>query len=169
MPDQQQPGTDVATTAPLSAELVETFSRMAMIIPEPDDNAMENILEQILGASSWEELADPWDTDNAEKLVGKTIRIDRVTRHPSDFSGGIGVFLVMHGVEMRTGEKIAAPVGSLAVMAQLVRAHTAGWLPLFAEMVIADRPTKEGFRPQHLKFVGQTKREPAAETETAPY
>jgi hypothetical protein len=169
MPDAPPPGTDVAITQELSPELIATFSQMALLIPEDETNAMESILGQIFGAETWENLGDPWDTATAEQLAGKTFLIERVTRHDSDLAGGIGVFLVVHAVEMRTGEQIVFSSGSLAVMAQLVRAHTAGWLPLFAQLVIAERPTKDGFRPQHLKFVGQPKKAPAAEAEKAPF
>jgi hypothetical protein len=167
--DNQQAGTDIATVRELSAELVATFSQMAMIIPESDENAMEQIMLQVLQAGSWEQLSDPWETDNAEKLAGKTILIERVTRHKSDIAGGLGIFLVAHGIDMKSGEKMVFSSGSLGVMAQLVRAHTAGWLPLFAQLIIAERATADGFRPQHLKFVGQPKKAPAAEAEKVPF
>jgi hypothetical protein len=167
--DTPPAGTDVAITQPLSPELVATFSAMALLIPEDESNAMESILQQVFGSSTWENLGDPWETATAEHLAGRTFLIERVTRHDSDFSGGIDLFLVVHAVEMRTGEQIVFSTGSLAVMAQLVRAHTAGWLPLFAQLVIAERPTKDGFRPQHLKFVGQPKAKAAAQAEEVPY
>jgi hypothetical protein len=171
MPDTPPTGTDVVPVKELSAELVATFSQMAMIIPEGDDNAMEQIMLAVLAAGSWEQLSDPWETDNAERLAGKTLLIERVTRHPSDIAGGLGIFLVAHGTDMRSGEKVVFSTGSLGVMAQLVRAHTAGWLPLFAQLVIAERATKDGFRPQHLKFVGQPKQAPAEDKtpETVPF
>ena len=168
MSDNSTPGNAVAIAQQLSPELIATFSAMVTIVPEDDSNAMENILTAVLTASTWEALGDPWETDTAEKLAGKTFLIERVTRHDSDIAGGLPYFLVMHGTDMRTGESIAAPTGSLAVMAQLVRAHTSGWLPLFAQLIIAERPTKEGFRPQHLKFVGQPKRTADGGTTASP-
>ena len=169
MPDAPPPGNDVAVSQPLSPELVAQFSQMITIIPEPDGNAMESILAQVFGAATWENLSDPWEARTAEELAGKTILIESVTRHDSDIAGDLPFFLVMHGTEMRTGEKIAAPTGSLAIMAQLVRAHIAGWLPLFAQVIIAERPTKDGFRPHHLKFVGQPKKVQQPEAEKAPF
>jgi hypothetical protein len=155
MAEQDQPGTDVAITATLTPELERVFSQMVTAIPEDDGNAIEDILATIINAASWEDLNRAWESAKGEQLAGHMLRIETVTRHESDLAGSLGFFLVVKGVDTRTGEAFAWPTGSIAVVAQLARAYLAGWLPLFGEVIIAERPTKAGFRPQHLQFTGK--------------
>jgi hypothetical protein len=153
--EQSPPGTEVAITAVLSAEVEQQFAAMVTAIPEDDGNAMDDILATVLAAATWEDLNKAWESAKGEKLAGRMLRIDTITRHESELAGSLGFFLVAKGVDTRTGESIAWPTGSIGVMAQLVRAYLQGWLPLFAEVVIAPRPTKSGFRPQHIQFHGK--------------
>jgi len=155
MSDNTTPGTDVAVRSELSPELVKTFAAMAMLIPSETTDALDSIISQILSAPTWEQLADPWETTGAERLAGRVIRIDTITRRPSQFKDGIGLFLVVEGVDTRTGEAIVTTTSAMGIVAQLTRAYAAGWLPLYAEWVIAERATENGYRPQHLKFHGR--------------
>jgi hypothetical protein len=158
MPGTPPPGSDVAVTPPMSAELVQTFAAMAMLIPSETTDALDSIIGAILSSPGWEQLADPWETAQADKLVGRIIRVDALTRRPSQYKDGLGIFLVVNGVDTKTGESIVTTTSAMGVVAQLVKAHTAGWLPLYVEWVIAERVTENGYRPQHLKVHGQAPR-----------
>lgn len=162
MTQPSQPGTEVDTTLQLSKELVQQFAQMAMAIPGETTDALDSIIGAILGAPSWEHLSDPWESSKAELLAGRTLRIDGLSRRPSDYRDGLGIFLVVHYTDTRTGEPGVWTTGSTACVAQLARAYAAGWLPLYAQIVIAERPTKEGYKPHHLKFLGKADK-PAGE------
>jgi hypothetical protein len=140
--------------APLSPELVSQFAQMATLIPSETTDAVESIVAQILAAPAWDTLDAPWETDGIEKLRGRIFTIDRLTRRPSTFRDGLGIFLVVHSTDARTGETFVWTSSSTGVVAQLVRAYAADWLPLFASLIVAERPTESGYYPHHLKFHG---------------
>jgi hypothetical protein len=61
---------------------------------------------------------------------------------------------VVHATHGKTGEKIVWTTSSTSVVAQLVRAHCGQWLPIWATVVVADKPTEAGYYPHHLRFYG---------------
>jgi hypothetical protein len=155
----------------MSAELVEQFAAMAMIIPSETTDAVESIVTQILSAPTWDALDDPWESTQAEALAGVVFRLIDVTRRPSSFRDGLGLFLVIHCINASTGEKFVWTSSATSVVAQIVRAYVAGWLPIYAELVIAERPTESGYRPHHLKFHGPdwpVRRQPDRSPSTPP-
>lgn len=154
MTDQTKTGTEVVPAAILTPDLARRFADMAMMVPSETGDATENILAAILNADSWEGLSAPWDTTDVESIAGRVLRIDSVIRRPSDFRDGLNLFLVVHYVDVTTGEASVLTTSSVSVVAQLVRAYAAGWLPIYAEFVIAERPTEAGYRPHHLKVTG---------------
>lgn len=130
------------------------FAQMAVNIPEADDGgAYENIVLQLLGASDVDGLNAPWDTSDAEKLANHRLKIETLERRPSDFNAGLGLYLVVKGVDLGTGETFVWSTGSVSVVAQLARAHFLGAFPVIAELVISDTPTKNGYRPQRLRVL----------------
>lgn len=154
MPDQEEPSTGVAVRGALSAELVQQFAEMAMVIPDETGDAVESILAAILAAPTWEKLADPWEASDASKLVGVVFKVTGLLRRPSRYRDGLGVFLVVHCLNGKTGEKFVWTTSSTAVVAQLVRAYCQDWLPIWATVVVADHDTANGYRPHHLHFYG---------------
>lgn len=148
---QQEANAEVEVIDPA---VVERFAKMAMLIPSEDGSGIERIIDAILSAESWETLDDPWDTTNVKTLEGKLLRINSLMRRPSSFKGGLGVFLVVHAINMDKGDKMVITTGSVNVVAQLVRAYALGVLPIFARWVVADRPTENGYYPHHLEIVG---------------
>lgn len=145
---------DAAVAPAMSAELVEKFAQMATLIPSEDGSGYERIVEAILSAEAVDALDEPWQSTQAEKLAGRVLRIDSLTRRPSDFKSGLGVFLVVRSTDTHSGEVVTWTTGSVAIVAQLVRAYALGGLPVYAELIIAERPTEAGYRPHHLKFYG---------------
>jgi hypothetical protein len=130
------------------------FAQMAVNIPEADDGgAYEAIVLTLLQADDVDGLNAPWDTSKAEALAGHRLRIETITRRPSDFNAGLGLYLVAQGTDMNTGEKFTWSSGSVSVVAQLARAHFLNAFPVIAELIISDTPTKSGFRPQRLQVL----------------
>lgn len=145
------PGTDVVPV--VSQATMALFSQMAVGIPEADDGeAYENIVLQLLNAEDLDAFNAPWDTEAAANLAGKMLRIDSMARRASDFAGGLGIYIVTKGVRLDTGEPFVFTTGGIANVASLARIHFTGKLPAIVELVIADTPTANGFRPQHLKI-----------------
>lgn len=158
------PSTEVETVK-FSGELLQQFGQMAMTIPAEDGAGAERIVAAVLAAESVDDLDAPWDTTKAEKLAGRVLRIDGLMRRPSDFRSGLGVFLVVHSVDTATGEKVVWTTGSVSIVAQLARAYNLNGLPVYAELVIAERPTQDGYHPHHLKFYGPPPTMPAGNPE----
>jgi hypothetical protein len=149
---KDQPGTDVATV--IGQEALNLFAAMAAGIPETaGEDAYDEILTQILSAGSVPELNAPWDTHKAEQLEGHRLRIDSIKRSASDFADGLGMYLVCKGVNLTSGEKITVTLGAISVVAQLAKVHYLDGFPLLCRIVIAERPTKRGYRPIHLNII----------------
>lgn len=148
---ETQPGTDVVPV--VSQATLALFSQMAVGIPEADDGeAYENIVLQLLNADDLDAFNAPWDTTAAATLAGKRLKVDSMARRASDYAGGLGMYIVLKGVILDTGEPFVFTTGGVANVASLARIHFTGKLPAIVELVIADTPTSKGFRPQHLKI-----------------
>lgn len=147
----EDPGTDVVPV--VSQATMALFSQMAVGIPEADDgDAYENIVLQLLNAEDLDAFNAPWDTDAAAALAGKRLKIDSMARRASTYAKGLGLYIVTKGVILDTGESFVFTTGGIANVASLARIHFTGRLPAIVELVIADTPTANGFRPQHLKI-----------------
>lgn len=148
---QDQPGTDIVPV--VSQKTMAMFAQMAVGIPEADDGeAYENIVLQLLTADDVDAFNAPWDTEAAAALAGKRLKIETMARRASDYAGGMGIYIVLKGVILDTGESFVFTTGGIANVATLARIHFTGKLPAVAELVIADTPTANGNRPQHLKI-----------------
>ena len=149
---KENPGTDVVPV--VSQATMALFAQMAVGIPEADDgDAYENIVLQLLNAEDLDAFNAPWDSAAAEHLAGKRLRIEELARRASDYAGGLGIYIVVKGVILDTGETFVWATGGIANVASLARIHFTGKLPAIAELVIADTPTSNGNRPQHLRIL----------------
>lgn len=149
---QNDPGTDVVPV--VSQATMALFASMAVNIPEADDSdAYESIVTQLLSADGVDALNAPWEANKADQLAGKRIKVEQITRRPSDYKEGLGIYLVIKGTDLATGEAVTVTLGSVSVVAQLARIHHLGALPAIVELTVADRPTAKGYRPMHLKVL----------------
>lgn len=146
-----RPGTEI--TPVVSQATLALFAQMAVSIPEATDSeAYEAIVLQLLAAEDVDSLNAPWDSNAAEDLAGYRLKIETIERRQSDYAGGLGLFLTLKGVKITTGDKFVWSTGSVSIVAQLARAWHLNAFPVIAELVIADTPTANGYRPQHLKI-----------------
>lgn len=144
------PGTEVATI--ISQEVMQQFAQMAAGIPETAaEDAYDSILSQIFAATNAHELNAPWDTHKAEQLEGHRLRIETLKRSESDFTEGLGMYLVIQGTDLTSGERFTLTIGSIAVLAQMAKIYYMGGLPCVARVTFATRPTKNGYKPIHLQ------------------
>lgn len=146
------PATEVLPA--VSQATMALFAQMAVGIPEAEDGqAYEAIVMKLLQADDVDALNAPWDTDDTESLVGYRLKIESLTRRPSDYAGGLGMYLVAQGVNLGTGEPFTWTTGSVSIVAQLARCWHLDRFPVIAELVIGDPSPTTGRRPQHLKIV----------------
>lgn len=147
--------------------LRQVFLAMLMEVPDPPDDATARIVAQILEAGSVEELDRPWDAEGMRELANTVIRVESVHKMPSDYANGLGTYLVCHCVQPELGEKFVLTTGSVSIVAQLVRAHAQGWLPLDVVPRMAEKPSKNGYFPMHLELVRRRTRKVTAIENTA--
>lgn len=137
----------------ISQETRDMFAQMVVAVPESDGSGTERILLAILGAKSWEELDDPWDSTKSDELVGVELAIHSITRHVSTYTDGLGVFLVAHCKRLDDNTETVFSTGSVSVVGQLVRAFMLGAFPLYAILRKSDKPTSKGYYPMHLEVM----------------
>lgn len=147
----RQPGADLTPIA--SEATLATFAHMAAVIPDAEGAGMDNMLAAILGADSWDQLDAPWSTTSTDDAIGVVVTVTDLSRRPSDFAEGLGVYLIVSGYRTETGEPITYTTGSVSVVAQLVRAYAIGALPLTTKLVKAERASANGYYPVHLQVI----------------
>jgi len=145
--------TDDAPVAEYSPEVVAAVRELVAAIPGNDDAGAENIVTQLLAATTIDDLNAPWEGTSGRNLAGKRLQVRGVTARKSSFDGGTGIFLVADAVDAKTGDKAVFTTSALAVVIQLAQAHKLGMFPLLVEVVVADRPTARGFYPYHLRVL----------------
>jgi len=133
--------------------LVQAFLGMLDGVPEPDGDAAANIVGAILGAETAADLDKPWDSDGMRELFDQVVIVESITKRPSDYTGGLGVYLGCQCLIEATGERKFVSCGGVSAVAQLVRAHTLGALPLAVIPVKAKKATTAGYWPYHLEIM----------------
>jgi hypothetical protein len=144
---------DAEVVPVVSQATMALFASMAVGIPEADDGeAYESIVLQLLNAEDVDAFNAPWDTEASAGLAGKMLKIESMARRASDFAGGLNLYIVVKGTRLDTGEPFVWTTGGIANVATLAKLHFTGKLPAIVELVIADKPTANGNRPQHIKI-----------------
>lgn len=146
MTDTAKPTTDVIVAGERLTDLgaTEALTLMVTDLPEAEGDATERILAQILTAETAEDVNQIWETSKIETVLDVPLLISRVERAPSDFEDGIGVYVVIHAVNQRTHAPIVVVTGSINVIAVLIKAHRADWLPMIGIPRGPKRPNKNG-------------------------
>lgn len=141
--------------ATLPEALMRQFSELAMMLPETESDGGASIIQAVLNTVDVQGLDNPWDAKEPEKLCGEWLIITEASRSISTYAEGLGVFLVVTAVREDSGEEIVFTTGSMAVVAQIVRAYTIGAIPLRAKMLMAERASKKGYFPMHLEIAAK--------------
>ena len=136
--------------------LKEAFLAMLQQVPDPDDDATARIVAAILGAKTAEDLDAAWDAEGMRQWADTAVRVKAVHKLPSTYTGGLGVFLVCRCELPEVGEEFILTTGSVSIVAQLVKAHTHGWLPI--TVVPRKSESRSGYFPMHLELVRNAKR-----------
>lgn len=146
----EEPGTALAIT---DQTQLERFAQYVTLVPAEDEDGWTNIFETLLAAGKWEDVNAPWESSKAGDLIGKRLICRGAKRRPSDFRDGLGFFVVMDCVDYQTSEKVVFITGSVAVVGQTVMMYVLKAVPFVFEIIIADRPTKAGYKPHHIRII----------------
>lgn len=139
---------EVLIAGPAAARLRQLLET----VPVDDENGSERIAEMLMDATSVVDLNKPWDATGGRTLAGRQLRINKISGRPSRFPGGLRAFLVAECTDISNGEAVVMTTSAMAVVVQLARVNAEGWLPAFATVEVADRPTEKGYYPYHLRF-----------------
>lgn len=125
-------------------------------VPSYEEDPTETMLTAILAASNpseWDALFSAASFKDSDKA---TIQINAYRPAESQFNGGLRYFLVLDVTDLKTGVRGVMTCGSTMAMAQVVNAERTVGLPIQVEVVRKPTPTKAGFHPMHLKYIGRT-------------
>lgn len=137
----------------LPPAVVEAYESMITDVPEAGGDGFASILAALAGATDVADLDAPWRSQGLGDLVNVPLRIMGIRRMPSDYPGGLPWFLVADGAVLGTGERVTFTTGAVSVVAQLVKAHQLGAFPLDVIPRQSERPSANGYFPQHLEVV----------------
>lgn len=146
-----QASTEVAVIT--DTKLLEVWAERATAIPAELDGGTEDILRKVLSATTWAQIDEPWRTTDVDDIVNKPMRVVKVTRRPSTFEGGLGVFLIVKLKDARDGKEYVKTTGSIAVVGQLAQLYFLKATAITIKWCKAKRPTEQGFYPQHLEII----------------
>lgn len=133
------------------AAIREAFVALVNTVPVAEDGDIADLLGPIIGAATWEELADQDLMESSKTLVGKRIVVESVARAVSDHESLTGFYLQCEGVYPETGESIRFTAGGEHVVATLSKLYVLGALP--AEVLFVQTETRSGNDAINCKVV----------------
>lgn len=140
---------------PTEEAIVQQFVDMVVTVPDFQDDGGLAMAAEILNATTRGDLDSRWDKRDEDKLVGVEQIIYEIEKAPSTIAENkLPFYLIVYAADRRTSEMIRWTTSSLAIIAELVKAHVAGWFPLEAVIRRGDR-TAKGFYPKHLEILGE--------------
>ena len=143
-----QPGAIVPR--PVHGDVIDAYEGMIASVPDAGGDGIEAILAQLARAESPDQLDSPWQAGGLADYRDRPILVTGIRKAPSEHPGPLPYFLIIDGQDPATGELLTITTGAVSVVAQLVKAYTAGWLPVMVIPRMAERATKDGFYPWHL-------------------
>ena len=125
----------------------------AEVIDDPAEISRQ-IIMQLLGATTDEELQNFGNAQGWRELEGLPILLKGFRWRPSSFDEGGPVYVVVNGYRTDTGEAVVLTTGSANVLAQLSNMARRGTLvDSVWRLVKAEKETSRGYRPLHLEQV----------------
>lgn len=150
MAKDQAPASNLPAPVPITA--LDQYAGMLAEVPEAGADAWESIVTAIAGAATIDEIDAPWQADGLKEYKDSPLRVTAIRKMPSDFDGGWGLYLVVDAVDVASGEKVVTTTGSVACVAQLVKAHALKAFPVVVIPRVAPKPSRNGFFPMHLEL-----------------
>lgn len=120
------------------------------VVDDPEQMSKE-IMAQLLGAESDEELENFGNAQGWRDLEGVPMLIHNFRWRPSDFEEGASVYFVVDATRLDEGERVILTTGSRNVLAQLTNLAKRGRLPgAVRQITKAKKATRGGFFPLML-------------------
>jgi hypothetical protein len=147
--------TEIELRAQRDLEARQTINRLLLeklaTVPGRSEQAGLEMFQQILAATTLDELDRPWNGNGMGDYIDQVITINSIRQEPSSFKDGPGVFLIGEGFVNESGLVISFMTSSVYEMAQLLVAHTNGLFPWTCIPRVAVKPTENGYYPRHLE------------------
>jgi hypothetical protein len=119
---------------PVSRDAIaEAFAALVYLVPEAAPGDVMDIIGPILQATDWEQLNNTEKLPSSQTLVGHKLRVEKISRKPSDHPTGTGFYLLCEGVDLETGEQLRFTAGGTQAVAVLSKLFTLGNLPAFVQ------------------------------------
>jgi len=144
----------------VNARLAQMFDT----IPEAGENVVEDMLAQLVGIESLEQIDSLWNSNGLGNYAGWVLELRALKKLPSDISGTCGWFMAVDAVVCATGEAVTITTSATLVMVQLIVIHGKGWFPVKVIPRFSERPTKNGYHPMHLDLHRGEPLQPAPQT-----
>lgn len=145
MSNDVQPTTDARVAAFLQAGRthVETDSAQAQL----------DIVRRIVAAESVEDILGEQTILHAKDVLGRPLIITGYHFTESDFDDQTIDFYMIFECVTPNGEPYPVTCGAVNAMAQLYALADKGALPIVAQLVETEKPTKKGYRPIWLRAI----------------
>ncbi len=154
--------TDVAQLDELEKILLGD-AELPDVVDDPAEISRE-IMAQLLAAESDEELEQVGTATGWRDLAGVPMELHGFRWRPSAFEEGAPIFFVVSATRLDTGERVVLTTGSGNILAQLCNmARRNTLVGSIRALEIADKQTKQGFRPNWLRTPTATMIENAKE------
>lgn len=111
--------------------VIEAFTDLVLQVPEADAGDIADLLGPILDAQGWEQLGEQGSLPSSKTLVGVQLRVDSLSRKPSDNPTRTGFYLLAEGARLDTGEVLRFTAGGEQAVAVLSKLHQLKALPAF--------------------------------------
>lgn len=178
MAKAQTPGAELAIPTRSSSDLatLDEFDQILLgladapeVVDDPEQISRE-ILMQLLGAKSDEELTNFGNATGWRELENQPVFLDGFRWRPSEYEEGAPVYVIVNAIHAETGEVLILTTGSGNVLAQLSNLARRGQLPSPTawRIVKAAKQTANGYYPLHLEKVPEAAREIAAAPAPTP-
>lgn len=143
-----------AKSAPATADGVD-WAMLTSVIPDASDMAASNIVQSILDAQTPEEMNQGTGAEGLRDLDNHVIRVAKVCKAESRVGEGPSHFLIMYGTDLDGGRDVVVTTSAEQPMAMLIKCHVSDWLPADFRVSVSKVPTRSGFHPINLEYLGQ--------------
>lgn len=137
----------------LHSSTVQVYESMIEAVPDAGADGIEGILDALARATDVRDLDAPWRSAGLDAYLNVELTVTGIRKLPSDYAGGLSWFLIIDGATA-DGEVVSITTGATMVVAQLVRAFALGGLPVRVIPRQSERPSRNGYYPQHLEILG---------------
>lgn len=144
--------TALEPSSPQELAIAEFLAHANSLASEPPEEVQARILNNILTATSPEELMRAGEALPASELYGVPLRVTGIRAAESSFADGPDLYLHVDAVIMSNGDRVTFSCGARDITAKLIMADWKGWLPLNVIMEQSTKATKAGFYPVFLRM-----------------